>query len=255
MKKRVLSLVLTICMVLTLMPTVALAEDMTPLYIGSNTGVILPDNDKYTYGGNEGGAGVTVDTLADIPEDATWYLHRDDTLAPKYTLTLKDFDYSGAGYIKTDYGIGIYAEVDLTIELMGDNSVTQAGGSLASFGIYVSNTLTIQGSGSLSATGGNVTDNDNNSHGIYAYDGNITIKDNAQVTATGGSSYKDSYGLAGKSVSIEGNAQVTAVAGTATNSEIGIHGGTEGFTATGGTTSTKTYINNNNCLKTRLLKQ
>ncbi|MGI6730372.1 MAG: S-layer homology domain-containing protein [Anaerovoracaceae bacterium] len=234
MKKRVLSLVLTICMVLTLMPTVALAEDMTPLYIGSNTGVILPDNDKYTYGGNEGGAGVTVDTLAAIPTTATWYLHRDDTLTPKYTLTLNNFAYSGAGYSQTGYGIGIFAAGDLTIELVGVNSVTQAGGSLASYGIYAYGALTIQGSGSLSATGGTVT-GDNNSHGIYS-SGKITIKGSAQVTATGGSSQKDSYGLAGKSVSIEENAQVTAVAGTAPNSKIGIHGGTEGFTATGGTT-------------------
>jgi hypothetical protein len=42
MKKRILSLALTICMVLTLMPTIALAADMTELYIGSTTAVILP---------------------------------------------------------------------------------------------------------------------------------------------------------------------------------------------------------------------
>lgn len=125
---------------------------------------------------------------------------------------------------------------------MGDNSVTQAGGELSSYGICVGGALTIQGSGSLSATGGNVTNAADpsadgfNSHGIYAYGGNITIKDNAQVAATGGSSENDSYGLAGQSVNIEGNAQVTAVAGTAPESKIGIHGGTGGFTATGGTT-------------------
>lgn len=234
MKKRVLSLVLTICMVLTLMSTVALAADMTALYIGSITEVTLPENGKYIYGGNEGGAGAAADTLAAIPTTATWYLHRDDTLTPKYTLTLNNFAYSGAGYSQTGYGIGIYAAGDLTIELVGVNSVTQAGGSLASYGIYAYGALTIQGSGSLSATGGTVT-GDNNSHGIYS-SGKITIKGSAQVTATGGSSQKDSYGLAGKSVSIEENAQVTAVAGTAPNSKIGIHGGTEGFTATGGTT-------------------
>lgn len=106
---------------------------------------------------------------------------------------------------------------------------------MASFGIQAHGALTIQGSGSLSATGGNVTGDENNSHGIYS-SGKITITESAQVTATGGSSDIDSYGLAGKSVSIKGNAQVIAVAGTAPNSEIGIHGGTVGFTATGGTT-------------------
>ncbi|MGI6604935.1 MAG: choice-of-anchor J domain-containing protein [bacterium] len=37
MKKRILSLVLALCMVITLLPTVAWAADMTELYIGSNT--------------------------------------------------------------------------------------------------------------------------------------------------------------------------------------------------------------------------
>lgn len=72
MKKRILSLALTICMVLTLMPTIALAADMTELYIGSTTAVILPDNGKYTYGDATGGAGAAADTLAAIPTTATW---------------------------------------------------------------------------------------------------------------------------------------------------------------------------------------
>lgn len=105
---------------------------------------------------------------------------------------------------------------------------------MASYGIYAHGALTIQGSGRLSATGGNVTGN-NNSHGIYSFN-EITIKESAQVTATGGGSDRDSYGLAGESVSIEENVQVTAVAGTAPKSKIGIHGGSKGFTATGGTT-------------------
>lgn len=54
-----------------------------------------------------------IGTLAGIPEDATWYLYRDDTSTPKYTLTLNNFVYSGAGYS----GSGIYAAGDLTIVL------------------------------------------------------------------------------------------------------------------------------------------
>lgn len=68
MKKRILSLALTICMVLALMPTIALAADMTELYIGSTIAVILPDNGKYTYGDATGGAGTGANTLAEIPQ-------------------------------------------------------------------------------------------------------------------------------------------------------------------------------------------
>ena len=88
MKKRILSHVLTLCLMLALMPTIALADDLTELYIGSNTAVTLPDNGKYTYGDNAGGAGIPANTLAEIPENATWYLYRNDSASPKYTLTL-----------------------------------------------------------------------------------------------------------------------------------------------------------------------
>ena len=90
------------------------------------------------------------------------------------TLTLNGFTYSG-----TD---GIFSDSVLTINLIGDNSVTASNPGGGATAIIVDGYLTIDGTGSLTASG--------TSRGIYA--DNVTIE-SGKVTATGGN-----YGIGAK---------------------------------------------------------
>jgi co-chaperonin GroES (HSP10) len=121
---------------------------------------------------------------------------------------------------------GIYAEGPLTIEsgadveatggnttsgesagiavLFGGNlaisnaKVTATGGDAenGSYGIYVSSVnLTINNNANVTATGKGATANTNNSHGIYVYNGDLTIT-GATVEATGGmATMGNSFGI------------------------------------------------------------
>jgi hypothetical protein len=230
MRKSILSLLLALCMALTLLPTAALAADLTELCIGSNTPVTLPGNGKYTYGDNSGGAGTTVDTLADVPASATWYLHRDDASSPKYTLTLDEasipatsnrtWDLSGQTFASAIHVVG-----DLSIVLLGESTVTGADVKADSFGILSQDSLSVSGDGSLSATGGIVTNNGGTSYGVFVA-GTLRITGNATLTGTGGNPQKGgSCGIFGESIRVEENARVTAQAGPAGNYFVsyGIH--------------------------------
>ena len=136
-------------------------------------------------------------------------------------LTLKD-----ATIIFTEknnaYSGAIYSEDELTIKLMGSNSVKNntTGVSVCS-GIYImNNSLTIQGSktGSLEAAG---VGTGIYSRGITANRG-ITI-DGATVTAQGGAANSASCGIyADSSVNMINGANVTAVGGEATYGSYGI---------------------------------
>ena len=232
MKKRILSHVLTLCLMLALMPTIALADDLTELYIGSNTAVTLPDNGKYTYGDNAGGAGIPANTLAEIPENATWYLYRNDSASPKYTLTLNGVSIPATANWTSSLDVNIFSSAmcargDLSIVLVGENTFVGAGGVSVSYGIcFESGSVTISGDGSLNMTGGNVTQNLNKSYGIYVA-ATIRIKGNANINSTGGNSpIGSSYGIYGSDVIIEENAQINAVAGTGGGygTSCGIHG-------------------------------
>ena len=101
-------------------------------------------------------------------------------------LTLNNYEYSGAGYKNA----GIYANQNLTIELIGDNSITHvADENKLSAGILVSGAdLNISGSGTLTANGGNATGSRNSSYGICvsSLDKTLTIYNNATVKANGG---------------------------------------------------------------------
>lgn len=84
------------------------------------------------------------------------------------TLTLNGYSFSGEGYgesfayqelftdsPRTNARGAIFSKLDnLTIFLSGTNSVTEAGGDYVSAGIFATGDVTIEGSGSLTATGG-----------------------------------------------------------------------------------------------------
>ncbi len=168
MKKRLLSMLLVACMVLTQLPTAALAAASTSVKVG---GVEMVNAEKTTtYLKN--GAAALGGSESDHNAKLTW---SGDTA----TLTLKNFVYTGAG--GDAESAAIYANGDLNLVLEGGSAVTHSGGGSRSDGVYVMGALTISGSGSLVAIGGTATDA---SCGIYN-GGALTINEGT-VIATGG---------------------------------------------------------------------
>ena len=240
MKKRFLSILLALCLVLTVLPLTASAADLTTLYIGSNAAVTLPSTDGYyTYGTNSGGAG-TASNQETLPADGwTWAVQYNAGALTKYTLTLNN------AVITTNYSTtrnlmaAIYAEGDLNVVLLGVNTVTGlddpiiGGGSSgsSSSGVYVLGSLTIGGSGYLTASAGKAAFA--MSGGVFATE-NITITD-ATITAIGGYG-GSSFGLrtnsnSGDSIAISGGT-VTAIGSDGDSSSYGIR--TTSISITGG---------------------
>lgn len=108
------------------------------------------------------------------------------------TLTLTNYNYSQDGWRYGDYSGGIYCLSNLTIKLIGNNSVnnTYSYQFNDSCGIYVSGRLTITGYGSLATSGGSGVDG-KGSYGIMA--GGLTVN-SGTITATGRTA-KESYGI------------------------------------------------------------
>jgi hypothetical protein len=138
MKKRILSLALTICMVLTLMPTIALAADYD-IWVGGvrvtdiNKSDVLGDGGSVQFNGSD-------------------------------TLTLNNATIIGADATVNgqsgNYGIGTSIS-DLTINLIGANTVVANGDYSNSCGIYSSGSIAVKedslNGGSLTAIGGTVS--------------------------------------------------------------------------------------------------
>ncbi len=105
------------------------------------------------------------------------------SIADGATVTLKDANINGGGTLPSGNYAGITCVGDATINLEGTNTVK--GFSLNNPGIYVPDgkTLTIQGSGSLDATGRNMAAGIGG--GKIGSCGNIVIK-GGNITATGG---------------------------------------------------------------------
>ena len=108
------------------------------------------------------------------------------------TLTLNGYTYSGKGGGDGTFSGGIYSTSDLTIELIGNNSVddTLSDKYAYSCGIFVNGKLTITGDGSLTTSGGSGS-NGKGSCGIMA--GGLTVN-SGTITATGKTA-KESYGI------------------------------------------------------------
>ena len=215
MKKRLLASLLTLCMVLSLLPTVAMAATSATVIVG---GVTMADGDYLASGGS--------DTDTTKPTSGGYaYLNNG-------VLTLHNYSYEGVGHNNAAIYI---AGGDLEITLEGVNSVVQSGNSNSSVGIYADGSsymLTINGDGTLNAGTGAATGTSANSYGIYA--GSITIGGDATVNATAGAATKTddgsaiSYGLrAGSgSLTINGSATVNATGGAVSgNKSYGIYAG------------------------------
>ena len=165
------------------------------------------------------------------------------------TLTLNNATIAGAyDFTNNDEYhkevAAIYRDGDLTIQLEDGQSTvngpecTNKSGSADSYGIYVTGSLTIRGSGALEVNGSEQI------HGLDRYgvnsvgigvQGDITITDGSTVTAVGGDLTGErtySYGISG-SVIVSGGT-VTATGGKANNYSYGINGINGYVTISGG---------------------
>lgn len=108
------------------------------------------------------------------------------------TLTLNGYSYSKEGKGDGTFSGGIYSTSDLTIELIGNNSVNNTYSHQYNYscGIFVNGKLTITGDGSLTTSGGSGVDG-KGSYGIMA--GGLTVN-SGTITATGKTA-KESYGI------------------------------------------------------------
>jgi len=240
MRKRILSILLSVCMVLTMLPISAMAAE-ADASIGTRVEIIafapLDETEKSVP------TGIVIEDL-ELPETLTatvrtavtnygiWVggvevtdVNKDNITSIRIrgkvnynsdtnTLTLENATIGHSFF--AGYNIyNIYAEHDLKIVLVGTNSVT--GYSLNGYksrGIYnTTGALEISGNGSLDVSGGSGTA----SYGIYAK-GNLTIS-SGTITATSESS-------SGTSSAICSDGQVIISGGevTATGSQMGIIG-------------------------------
>lgn len=144
------------------------------------------------------------------------------------TLILNGAEITDSAYSKDGNKYGIYAEGDLNIVRIGDNSITIPKPEEDKDGavIYVTGSLTISGDGNLKVTGGPATEGDHgdsygihvdgdltvdggdliafgapaagsnsSSYGICVHDGNMNIKNNGNVIANGDNSNRISFGV------------------------------------------------------------
>ena len=157
------------------------------------------------------------------------------------SLTLNGYSYEGAGHAGNTFSGAIYAEQDLEIYLQVEtnNSIkSNESDDVTSCAIYVAGNLTINGSGSLTASGqmgivagrnltivcdtsqipsGSITVTGSSGSGIRSVNGNIEIQD-GNLTVNGGT-----YGVSTDNRTDEGVGDLTIIGGTLTvNGDYGI---------------------------------
>lgn len=208
--KRLTAILLCLCMALTLLPATAWAADGETIHVGGVTLTGSADTPAYAKTDNSGN--VTVESASEDDYNIKW----DGT-----TLTLDNANISGGYGFSGSWDSGSAAIYysggsDISLILTGENTVTGPNGdNNASFGIYACGDsgniidFTISGSGSLTATGGDMV---SESYGIFT--DNLIVQ-SGTVNAAGGNIVSNSYGIyvyiyltiSGGTVTAEGSTQ------------------------------------------------
>ena len=199
-------------MALTLLPATAWAADGETIHVGGVTLTGGADTPAYAKTDNSGN--VTVESASEDDYNIKW----DGT-----TLTLDNANIIGGHEFSGSWDSGSAAiyysgQDDITLKLSGNNTVTGPNGdNNASFGIYACGDsgniidFTISGSGSLTATGGNMV---SESYGIFT--DNLIVQSGTVNAAGGnGNTVNNSYGIyvyiyltiSGGTVTAEGSTQ------------------------------------------------
>lgn len=247
--KKILSMFLALCMIVTMLPMAAMAEKVQSTTVES--GLISPLA-VTNYNIVVGGVWVTSENKNNITGDGITGTVTYNSNTNTLTLNNAQITKGGNFNFSYPYYIGIYAVGDLNIELKGDCSIALNNTNIYSRGMHLSDghfnlsgegTLNVygantqkssdgiyqRGSGSVTisgptvtATGGNTSEG--SSYGIYT-EGGLTIS-SGTVTATGAKASSTSCGImVEKTILIEGDAVVRAVGGEAGYLSCGIYKG------------------------------
>ena len=204
--KRLMAILLCLCMALTLLPTAALAADEgQTIYVGDAVLTTTAENPT-VYARTEDGA-VTTDGANESSYNIKW----DGATLTLNNAVITQGSYKGAAIYYHDRYTAIH------LVLMGESTVTGPNSSEGSCGIDVSGDLTIDGSGTLTVTGGDVTVTDTTYAISYGIDAPDIIISSGTVTATGGTVSGNnaiSYGIDASDITISGGI-VNATGGTA----------------------------------------
>lgn len=204
MRKKLLSLVLAACLVLSLLPALSL-----PAEAGSMT--------RYAIGETSIGYATNLSSniVTNVTGDGWTWTHTGDAATGSGTLTLTSAYIKGADDASGD-SYGAKLPGGTTIVLNGDSTIAGGTASYESCGISCEGTMTVEGTGSLSAVGGN----GENSYGIISTKLNIS---SGKLTTIGGTASGSSYGVNSGTVTIGGSADMTAVGGTAGVTSYGVY--------------------------------
>ena len=237
MKRRLLSVLLSLCVISALMPATAFAADEEVIDVGGIE--LLGSANAPAYARTDDNGNVTIEGADKDTYNVMW--DGETLLLDNARIALGEESYEA-----------IEGEGDLRIELEGDNKVTGPSGTGYSYGIYIKDgCLTIGGDGSLNVTGGDIQTVDGPAYscGIFA---SQLIIESGTVTAVGGKAdssepeyHNVSAGIWTKEFKLKGGT-VTATGGTAgdendkgyglylngINDEVNIEGGV--LTAEGG---------------------
>lgn len=147
-RKKLLGIILSLVLALGLMPGMGLtvrAANATRVFVGNQE---LVSGKKYVVTGASGSQ-----TIQESTSDSNYI----QWVSSENTLTLNGVSFNGAGYdVDGVKKAAIFAEGDLTIHLVGENTVTMTGAAKVSTGVHIKNgtlTITADPNGTLTAIG------------------------------------------------------------------------------------------------------
>ena len=231
MKRKLLSILLTLCLAFSLLPTAALAEGGpdTNLPAADENGVITLTNDVTITGQQwviATGETLTLDLNGRTMKISKYTAEKGQVLV-KGTLTVKDSSEAGTGKICSDY-TGTSGRV---IDVTGGTLYIQ-GGTITTEGMTKSGSAVyVGGSGTVEMIAGTVTGSKASDYVMNVRSGACTIT-GGKVLGGATNNYAV-FGVSSTTVEISGNAEINAtnaVTAIATAANIKISGGT--FTGT-----------------------
>jgi hypothetical protein len=177
--KRILSALISVLMVCFVLPAIPAAAISYPIpSIGNIDDLIIKGNGDLYLGFEQ-----LTDTVT-IGDSGIMSFEVIDSVP---TLTLENVHFSTGGRIALD----IQYQSDLTINLIGTNSITSTFAEASSYGICFDYGLNFTGTGSLTVTGGDTA----NSYGLASeYNYPVTVS-GCTVTVIGGDAMSSSTGL------------------------------------------------------------